>query len=97
MKLNLNSILPQSKKSDSVVENDQLLSLPVQVLYDGLDEPLAVLPDLVSQPLVEVEVLPARGHHGQVDNEGHRLRVEEDGERLQVLRHVQDPAQSGGL
>ena len=69
----------------------------MQVLDDGLDEALAVLPDLVAQPLVEVEVLPARGHHGEVDDEGHGLRVEEDGERLQVLRHVQDPAQPRGL
>ena len=69
----------------------------MQVLDDGLDEALAVLPDLVAQPLVEVEVLPARGHHGEVDDEGDGLRVEEDGERLQVLRHVQDPAQPRSL
>ena len=69
----------------------------MEVLDDCLDEALAVLPDLVAEPLVEVEVLPPRGHDGEVDDEGDGLRVEQDGERLQVLRHVQDTAQSGGL
>ena len=71
--------------------------LPVEVLDDGLDEALSVLPDLVAEPLVEVEVLPPGGHDGEVDDEGDGLRVKEDGERLQVLRHVQDPAQPRSL
>ena len=69
----------------------------MEVLDDGLDEALSVLPDLVAEPLVEVEVLPSRGHNGEVDDEGDGLRVKEDGERLQVLRHVQDPAQPRSL
>ena len=82
-----------------LVENCDLgeVILPVEVLDDGLDEALSVLPDLVAEPLVEVEVLPARGHDGEVDDEGDGLRVKEDGERLQVLRHVQDPAQPRSL
>ena len=65
----------------------------MEVLDDCLDEALSVLPDLVAEPLVEVEILPARGHDGEVDDEGDGFRVEQDGERLQVLGHVQDPAQ----
>ena len=69
----------------------------MEVLDDGFDEALSVLPDLVAQPLVEVEILPARGHDREVDDEGDGLRVKEDGERLQVLGHVQDPAQPRSL
>ena len=31
----------------------------MEVLDDGLDEALSVLPDLVAEPLVEVEILPS--------------------------------------
>ena len=53
-----------------------------------------MLPDLVRQPLLEVEILPPTCKDGEVNHERERLAVQHQRERLEVLRDVEDPGES---
>ena len=53
-----------------------------------------VLPDLVTEPLLEFEVLPTCSQAGEVDDKCEGHGVEQHGEGLEVLCHVKDARQA---
>lgn len=59
-------------------------------------EIFSVLPNLIGEPLLELQVLPPRGEAGQVDDERVRLcrlGVEQHRQGLQILRNIKNSGQ----